>query len=57
MEKVEIKLSIDEYQMRAMTYYLGKENNTVQKKMDESLRRLYEEAVHVNFLRILLTAQ
>lgn len=45
MEKVEIKLSIDEYRMRALTFYLGKENSTVQKKMDESLRRLYEEAV------------
>ena len=45
MEKVEIKLTIDEYRMRALTFYLGKENASVQSKMDEALRQLYESAV------------
>ncbi len=33
MEKAEIKLTIDEYRMRALTFYLGKENASVQTKM------------------------
>ena len=45
MEKVEIKLTIDEYRMRALTFYLGKENASVQSKMDEALRQLYESVV------------
>lgn len=31
--------------MRALTFYLGKENASVQSKMDEALRQLYESAV------------
>ena len=45
MEKIEIKLTIDEYRMRALTFYLGKENASVQSKMDEAQRQLYESAV------------
>lgn len=45
MEKVEIKLSLDEYRMRALTHYLKQENTTVQAKMDEALRQLYDNAV------------
>ncbi len=45
MEKVEIKLSLDEYRMRALTHYLKQENTTVQAKMTEALRQLYDNAV------------
>lgn len=45
MEKNEIMLSFDSEKMRALAFYLAKENTTVQKKMDEALRRLYEETV------------
>lgn len=45
MEKAEIKLTIDEYRMRALTFYLGKENASVQTKMDEALRQLYENTI------------
>jgi len=45
MEKAEIKLSLDEYRMRALTHYLKQENTTVQAKMDEALRQLYDSAV------------
>jgi len=45
MEKVEIKLTLDEYRMHALTYYLKQENTTVQAKMAEALRQLYDNAV------------
>ena len=45
MEKNEITLSIDSEKMSALTFYLTKENSTVQKKMDEALRQLYEQIV------------
>ncbi len=45
MDKAEIKLSLDEYRMRALTHYLKQENTTVQAKMDEALRQLYDNAV------------
>nr|WP_325217220.1 DUF6103 family protein [uncultured Oscillibacter sp.] len=45
MEKNEITLSIDSEKMEALVFYLKKENSTVQKKMDEALRQLYEETV------------
>ncbi len=45
MEKNEITLSFDSEKMRALEFYLGKENTTVQKKMNEALGQLYETAV------------
>ncbi len=45
MEKHEITLSFDSERMDALTFYLKKENATVQGKMDEALRQLYEKSV------------
>ena len=45
MEKNEITLSFDSARMDALTFYLKKENATVQGKMDEALRQLYETSV------------
>ena len=45
MENNEIKLSFDSEKMEALVFYLKKENTTVQKKMDEALRLLYEQTV------------
>ena len=45
MEKNEITLSFDGEKMDALVFYLKKENTTVQKKMDEALRLLYEQTV------------
>lgn len=45
MEKNEITLSFDSVRMRALTIYLKMENTTVQEKMDEAMRQLYEKTV------------
>lgn len=45
MEKHEITVSFDGERMDALTFYLKKENATVQGKMDEALRQLYEKSV------------
>ena len=45
MEKTEITLAFDSERMRALTIYLKMENTTVQEKMDEAMRQLYEKAV------------
>ncbi len=45
MEKTEITLSFDSERMRALTIYLKMENTTVQEKMDEAMRQLYEKMV------------
>ena len=45
MENNEIKLSFNSEKMEALVFYLKKENTTVQKKMDEALRLLYEQTV------------
>ena len=45
MEKQEITLSFDSERMRALTIYLKMENSTVQEKMDEAMRQLYERTV------------
>lgn len=45
MEKNEITLSLDSARMDALAFYLKKENSTVQGKMDEALRQLYEKTV------------
>ncbi len=45
MEKTEIALSFDAERMRALSIYLKMEDPTVQAKLDESMRQLYEEVV------------
>ncbi len=45
MEKNEITLSFDSERMRALTIYLKMENSTIQEKMDEAMRQLYEKTV------------
>ena len=45
MEKSEITLSFDSERMRALTIYLKMENASVQEKMDEAMRQLYESTV------------
>lgn len=45
MSKTELTISIDEEKLEAMSFWLKKENATVQKKMDEALRELYEQTV------------
>ncbi len=45
MEKQEITLSFDSERMRALTIYLKMENATVQEKLDEAMRQLYERTV------------
>ena len=45
MDKEEVKLFFDSEKMEALVFYLKKENTTVQKKMEEALRLLYEQTV------------
>lgn len=45
MEKVEITISFDAEKMDAVKIYLKKEETTVQKKLDEAMRQLYEQTV------------
>ena len=45
MQKVNITLSFEEEKLGALEIFLKKENTTVQKRMEESLRQLYESAV------------
>ena len=45
MEKIEVTLSFDSAKMEALVIYLKKENSSVQSKMDEALRQLYEQMV------------
>ena len=45
MDKEELTLSFDGERMRALTIYLKMENTTVQEKMDEAIRQLYEKSV------------
>ena len=45
MDQKEVKLSFDSEKLEALVFYLKKENTTVQKKMDEALRLLYEQMV------------
>lgn len=45
MEKIEITVSFDAEKMDALKFYLKKEESTVQKKMDEAMRQLYEQSV------------
>lgn len=45
MEKHEITLALDSERLNALDFYLRKENSSVQKRMDEALRQLYEKTV------------
>ena len=45
MQKVNITLSFEDEKLSALEIFLKKENNTVQKRMNESLQQLYESAV------------
>ena len=45
MSKIEVTLTFDDEKLDALEFYLRKENGTVQKRMDEALRKLYEEMV------------
>ena len=45
MSKLDITLTFDDEKLDALEFYLKKENSTVQKRMDEALRKLYEEMV------------
>ena len=45
MNKTELTISIEEEKLEAISSWLKKENATVQKKMDEALRELYEQTV------------
>lgn len=45
MEKHKITLPLDSERMDALAFYLKKENTTVQRKIDEVLRQLYEKTV------------
>nr|WP_325239393.1 DUF6103 family protein [uncultured Oscillibacter sp.] len=45
MEKIEVTISFDAEKMDALKFYLKKEETTVQKKMDEAMRQLYEQSV------------
>ena len=45
MSKIEVTLTFDDEKLEALEFYLRKENGTVQKRMDEALRKLYEESV------------
>ncbi len=45
MQKVNITLTLDDWKLRALEYYLKQENTTVQKKLDEAMGQLYEQMV------------
>ncbi|MDD3963132.1 MAG: DUF6103 family protein [Synergistaceae bacterium] len=45
MKKVNITLSFDDERMDALEFSLKKENSTVQKRMDDALKELYEKTV------------
>lgn len=45
MEKNEITLSFDSEKLSALELFLKKERGSVQGKMDEALRQLYEQTV------------
>lgn len=45
MEKVDITLTFDAGKLDALEFSLRKENATVQSRMDEALKQLYEKTV------------
>lgn len=45
MEKVDITLAFDQEKLNALEFYLKKEKTTAQRRLEESLAQLYEQAV------------
>ena len=45
MEKVNITLAFDQEKLNALEFYLKKEKTTAQRRLEESLAQLYEQAV------------
>lgn len=45
MKKVNITLAFDDEKLDALEFSLHKENSTVQSRMDEALKQLYEKTV------------
>lgn len=45
MEQVNITLTFDSKRLEALEFFLQQEKTTVQKRMEESLRQLYEQTV------------
>lgn len=45
MEKTTLSIMFEKEKLDAMAVFLNEENSTVQKKLEESLQRLYEETV------------
>lgn len=45
MEKSEVTITLDAERLDALEYYLHKERSSVQKRMEEALRQLYEQTV------------
>ena len=45
MEQVNITLTFDSGRLEALEFFLQQEKTTVQKRMEESLRQLYEQTV------------
>ena len=45
MEQVNITIALDPLRLDALEYFLKLENTSVQKQMDEALKKLYEEKV------------
>lgn len=45
MNKVPLTLSFEKDKLEAMEIFLKKQNSSVQKKMEEALKNLYEEVV------------
>ena len=45
MEKVNITLAFDQEKLSALEFYLKKEKTTAQRRLEESLAQLYEQAV------------
>lgn len=45
MKKIEIVLTFSEEKLEALEFSLRKERSSVQKKMDEALKSLYEQTV------------
>ncbi len=45
MQKVNITLTLDDWKLQTLEFYLKQENTTVQKKLDEAMGQLYEQMV------------
>jgi len=45
MEQANITIALDPLRLEALEYFLKQENTSVQKQMDEALKKLYEEKV------------